>query len=77
MSKATFQIECAVRDNIGGFGADFLNCFVRVKDNGDGTFTVTLDGHVSAPGQKRQAQKAAEATEGVIKVINNLQESIG
>jgi osmotically-inducible protein OsmY len=32
---------------------------------------------VSAPSQKAQAQKAAEATEGVVKVINNLQKNFG
>jgi len=77
MSKMTFQIESAVKNNIGGFGPDFQNCWVRVKDNGDGAYTVTLDGSVNALGQKEQAQKAAEATEGVVKVINNLRESFG
>jgi len=72
-----FGVECAIRNNFGGFDPDWQGVYVRVKDNSDGTFAVRLEGTARNLGMKRQAEAAASGVDGVTSVVNNISISDG
>ena len=68
LGKRAFELETAIRQNWGINSFDFQNVHIYSQEDG----TVTLEGTVIIPRRKEEAEAAAKATPGVVKVINNI-----